>query len=122
MTRDDFAMQREWMTRVVVLITGLIVLVAGFFAFGSLWVLIPLPLLLGALLHVRWRHVGLAFMAAGSLYASFWTIPYAFIITLTAAEFVLSASAGITLVAIITCDIVLVQEVIRDRRLRNRVS
>jgi hypothetical protein len=106
-------------TRWLAVATGFLTAVAAIFA-GGLFLLIPAPLILGAIIQPRFPRAGRGLICAGALWLTFWTFDIGLLMALesrSADRFTaINLLIGVLVLLVALCDLAIVIEEVRLRR------
>jgi hypothetical protein len=106
-------------TRWFAVITGFVAAVAGAFA-GGLFLVMPIPLILGAVIQPRLPRTGRALVCAGALWLTFWVFDVGFFMVLETHATDRLGVANLIVVAVVLlvslCDLAIVTEEVKMRR------
>lgn len=103
-------------TRWFAVITGFVAAVAGAFA-GGLFLVMPIPLILGAVIQPRLPRSGRALICAGALWLTFWVFDIGVFTVLETRRFgVLDLLVVVVVLLVSLCDLAIVIEEVKIRR------
>jgi hypothetical protein len=105
-------------TRWFAVITGFVTACAGVFA-GGLFLVMPIPLILGAVIQPRFPRAGRGLICAGALWLTFWVFDIGFFMALenrSNDHLAVVAFSLVSVLLVVLCDLAIVMEEVRIRR------
>jgi hypothetical protein len=96
-------------------ITGFVAAVAGVFA-GGLFLLMPIPLILGAVIEPRLPRSGRTLICAGALWLTFWVFDIGVFTVLETRRFGVLDLLVVVVLLVSLCDLAIVIEEVKIRR------